>query len=197
VERLKRFYGTLEEAKEAANIDYDQYEVDCILGYRGDPSRRSSMEFELLFKAGDTLWKRYCRDIYDTIYFEDFCRSRPELLPLLTTHALHVKAMATLNKTPITEVVPGDICYLNMRFYGYEKYKNFNLPNFERIIYVTKITYGNYYKNNTEIDVHVPLFKQKLKAKHEFVIMYGNYKNVNTQNNMRLVDESMLASCRK
>jgi hypothetical protein len=192
VERLKRFYGDLVQAKNAANIDYDQYEVERILGYTGDPTSRASMEFEILFKAGDTLWKRYCRDIYDTTYFEEFCRARSELLPLLTTNAIYLKNIAKINRTPITEVVPDESCYMNMRFYGYAKYKSFNLPNHERIIYLTCIKYGKLSDNKCDINITVPLFKAKHVVKHQFVILYGNYKNIQFNNDIVLVDEVFL-----
>jgi putative transposase len=192
VERLKRYVGTEKQAKNAANIDYDQYEVDRIIGYTGDTSRRSEMQFELLFKAGDTLWKTYCKDIFDTTYFEDFCRSRPELLPLLTTVAVFNKNIAEINKTPITEFTTGDEAYMNLRFFGYKKYKSFGLPNHERIIYITRITYGNMSKNKCDININIPIFKKKYLVKHEFVVMFGNYKAVDTQKNMVLIDEDYL-----
>jgi hypothetical protein len=192
VERLKRYVGTEEQAKNAANIDYDQYEVDRIIGYTGDTSRRSEMQFELLFKAGDTLWKSYCKDIFDTTYFEDFCRSRPELLPLLTTVAVFNKNIAEINKTPITEFTTGDEAYMNLRFFGYKKYKSFGLPNHERIIYITRITYGNMSKNKCDTNINIPIFKKKYLVKHEFVVMFGNYKAVDTQKNMVLIDEDYL-----
>jgi hypothetical protein len=189
VERLKRFYGDMDQAK-SANVDYDQHEVDTILGYTGDPTNRSSMEFEILFRAGDSLWKKYCRDIYDTTYFEDFCRSHPELSPLLTTKAIHLKDMARINKSPIVEVKPNDIAYMNLRFYGYEKYKSFHLPNHERITYVIKIIYGELSTNQCDISVRIPLLKKCFIAKHQFVLMFGCYKSV--ESNIVLVDETFL-----
>jgi hypothetical protein len=194
VERLKRYVGTEEQAKEAANIDYDQYEVDRIIGYTGDTSRRTEMKFEILFKAGDSIWKTYCRDIYDTTYFEDFCRSRPELLPLLTTVSISNKRIAEINKTPITEFTIGEEAYMNLRFFGYEKYKSFQLPNHERITYITRITYGNLSKNKCDININIHMFKKKYLVKHEFIIMYGNYKKIDTQNNMVLVDDEFILS---
>ena len=108
VEKLKRYVGSHAQAKEAANAECDQYDVDCILGYRGDPSRRSDMEFELLFRAGDTLWKRYCKDIYVSVYFEEFCRARPKLRRLLTSESDSKAQTALINKTPITSFQSGD-----------------------------------------------------------------------------------------
>jgi hypothetical protein len=81
---------------------------------------------------------------------------------------------------------------MNLRFFGYKKYKSFGLPNHERIIYITRITYGNMSKNKCDININIPIFKKKYLVKHEFVVMFGNYKAVDTQKNMVLIDEDYL-----
>jgi hypothetical protein len=75
VDKLKRYVGTQQQAKRAADVDCDQYEVDKIIAYKGDPKRRSTIMFEVLYRAGDVHWVPYSKDIFDTIQYEDFCRS--------------------------------------------------------------------------------------------------------------------------
>ena len=194
VERLKRYYGKLEQAKEAANIDYDQHEVVCITGYKGNINQRKSMQFELLFKAGDKIWKYLCKDIYDTTYFEEYCRSHPELKPLLQTKQISDKYIRELNKQPITEFQPGDKAYVNLRYVGYEKYIKFNLPDHEYTTYLLEIQYGDLSSHDTEINVRIILQNKQLKVKHQWVEHFGCYKYVYTDRNMKLVDNIYLQS---
>jgi hypothetical protein len=51
------WHGTAEEAFRAAMLDNDQYIVDSIIAYRGDPDQRTSMEFEVQFNDGTVVWK--------------------------------------------------------------------------------------------------------------------------------------------
>ena len=55
VGRLKIFHGNRQEAFELAMLDGDQHLVDRILGWRGDPEQRTTMEFDVLFADGDTV----------------------------------------------------------------------------------------------------------------------------------------------
>ena len=192
VERLKRFYGTTEQAKEAANIDYDQHEVTCITGYRGDINQRKSMQFEIQFNAGDKIWKYFCKDIYETTYFEEYCRQHPELKPLLQTKQASEKYMRELNKQPIEEFHPGDTAYVNLRYVGYEKYMQFNLPNHEYMTYLMEIKYGALFNNGCDIEVTITLPKKRIKVKHQWVELYGCYKQVNTHMNMVLIDAEFI-----
>jgi hypothetical protein len=187
VENLKRYLGDAAQAKEAANIDYDQHEVDRILGYRGNPTRRSEMQFELLFRAGDTLWKYYCKDIYETLYFEEFCMSRPELRRLLTSESVSKAKASAINKAPIISIHTGDSAFMNLRFYGYDKYSTFGLPEHERLIYLVPITFGRHTANGKCITVHDEVLNYSFQAKHQTVIEYCSYRTVDEDKGMRLI----------
>ena len=80
VERLKPFFGSREDAVDLAKRDTDQYDVDRIVNYRGDPDTRTTMEFFVLFKSGDSVWLPYSQDIFQMVLlsarkdqFEEFC----------------------------------------------------------------------------------------------------------------------------
>jgi hypothetical protein len=190
VERLKRFVGTREQAIEAANTDYDQYQVNCILGYKGDPKLRSEMQFELLFNAGDTMWKTHCKDIYETVYFEEFCTSRQELRVLLTTEVITKKILSTLNKSIINEFTPNSNGYLNLRFYGYVTYNSFGLPDSDREVYVTPVEFKSLSKNKCDMNIRVPLFKQNILVKHEIIHYYCMTADKVQESQYKLVDIS-------
>jgi phospholipid-translocating ATPase len=204
VEQLKRFYGSEAEAKAAANIDQDQFEVERIIGYRGDPTKRSSIQFGLLFKAGDIVWKYYCKDIFDTQYFEDFCESRPELKRLLTTETI-AKAKTTainklpisetlvnskttaINKLPISETLVNSSAFMNLRIYGYDKYCKFNLSDSDSKIYLTSITFGQLNKTKSRIWIKDEKSKRKFQVDHATIIQYCAYDQVLEEKGMHLV----------
>jgi hypothetical protein len=50
--RLKYFFGSSEQAKNAALRDMDQYIVDALIAYRGDPLIRTSLSFYTRFMDG-------------------------------------------------------------------------------------------------------------------------------------------------
>ncbi len=79
MERLKPFFGTRSEAVELAKRDSDQFDVERILAYRGDPEIRTTMEFNVLFKSGDAVWLTYTRDIFQMVQFEYYCNDTPGL----------------------------------------------------------------------------------------------------------------------
>eukprot|EP00975_Prorocentrum_lima_P009494 2020621-Prorocentrum_lima.AAC.1 len=60
------------------------------------------MEFEVLFCDGTVKWLTYSKDIYDTIAYEDFCRSKPELSLLVYSASEQQKRMKEIAKQPIT-----------------------------------------------------------------------------------------------
>jgi hypothetical protein len=109
VSRLKIFHGGAEEAKKVAMIDNNQFVINEFKAYRGDPKIRTSIEFEVLFEDGSLVWLPWSKDIFETIQYESYCRSRPELYPLIFDAKTSLKRISELNKTPITEVNPGEL----------------------------------------------------------------------------------------
>ena len=72
VGRLKLFAGDQVSAREAAMRDQDQYAVDTILTYQGNPLRRSETRYYVRFNDGDERWLPYTSDLYDTVQFGEF-----------------------------------------------------------------------------------------------------------------------------
>lgn len=66
----------------------------------------------------DLVWLPWSPDVSNTQQFEAFCISRPELYTLLYSQAEAQKMIAAINRSPISEVKPGDIVYVDLRFYG-------------------------------------------------------------------------------
>ena len=80
-------------------------------------------------------------DISVTAQFEDFCRTRPELYQLLYSAAEATKMQATLNRTNKTEVQRGVDAFVNLRFFGSDRYQSLGLPNSDKVNYVVHFTY--------------------------------------------------------
>ena len=182
VTRLKLFHGTLEQAKEIAMLDQDQYLIDRILAYRGNPLTRTTMSFEVRFNDGSVVWKPWDRDLSDTIQFEDFCRSRIELYPLLHDAKLAQKLVREMNASPITEVTPGDKVWVDLRSYGATWYEGLSIPDVDHIRYVVEYVYVRWVgKKNLKIEAQCKAFKEFFVVDHDFVFRYGQMRRNDVQ----------------
>ena len=83
---LQVFRGTADEAAQLAELDDDQHAVDHIVGYSGDPEKRTTLQFYVLFKDGDKLWLDYSPDLSMTAAFEAYCSGIPCLRIVLLKH---------------------------------------------------------------------------------------------------------------
>jgi hypothetical protein len=176
VSRLKIFHGTLEDAKKMALLDNDQYEIDCLLAYKGDPLKRMRMTFLVRFKDTSEHWLEYSNDLAQTLQFEFYCNLHVELRPLLYTAAQTKTYLSQLNKTPITEVEPGDNVYVDLRCYGSDWFDTLNLPNQYFTRYMVLYTYENFNATRTRIKCYCPVFKERFIVNRDFVQRYGTIK---------------------
>ena len=189
VDRLKLFAGTEEEACDVARADFDQHVVSEIIAYRGDPERRSSMEFEVRFADGDVRWVPYSKDISETQQFEQFCTSHRPLSLLLFTTAVAARMRKDLNSRPITEVSPGDSVYVDIRSFGNPQfYVELALPDPDHTCYVVLGVYREWANpQHKKISLFFALFKQLCTVDHDYVLRYGSVK-VFDATHMVLVD---------
>jgi hypothetical protein len=117
VDRLSLFDGTRSEAFELAMRDRDQHLVERFLGYRGNVEKRETMEFLVQFTDEEApIWKRYDKDLADTMAFESYCTSLPQLEPLLDTAAKAARVKTELLRTRVdTSHHAGDVIYVNIK----------------------------------------------------------------------------------
>lgn len=174
VSKVKLFAGTLQDAFQTALEDYNQYEIETILTYAGDPLKRTALDFEVRFKDSSVLWLPYSKDLADTTHFEDFCRSRMELRLLLLTASLASQQLATWRSSAITLVKPGDTCYVLLRSYGQAWYLTLPLPDLLHTHYYVLHTYQSYVsKARRKITLFCPLFNESYPVDNTFVNLYG------------------------
>jgi hypothetical protein len=198
VDMIKPYFGTKTMAKRAALLDFDQYVVTAVLHYTGDPSVRTSLEFFIRFSDGDEHWQVYDRDLLHCEAFDDYCRSVPELWPLLHTDPQYRKVRTQLNKEPITELKPGDIIYVDLRSLDPHWYNNLlpglepNLPDEDKVTYVVPYLVGSW-KNaqHTKVAVSCALLQHSASWNHDKVKSWGSYSEV--QAGQVLVDDEFLS----
>lgn len=192
VTRVKLFPGSREQAFNVALLDYNQHVIDTILAYRGDPMTRTTMEFQVLFKDGSLVWLPYTRDLSDAVQFEAYCRSLPELMPLIYTVAVAKTRIQKINRTPIKAVAPGDVCFFDLRSYGATWYAGLQLPDPDHHLYLLSYKYIKFLnKQSTRIQVYCAIFDESFALDHFTVLAYGTRLSLDNMppDSYTLIDE--------
>jgi hypothetical protein len=187
--RLKPFLGTLEQAKEAALRDTEQYEIAEFIAYRGDPLIRTSMIFYIRFSDGCHHWKEWSNDLFSTQQYETFCASIPQLFPLIYLSKVASTLIKEINSQPILTVSPGTTVYMDLRAIGAGWYESLNLPNSDFSVYVVPLSYTGWQnKQHTKIQATIPSLDCQWTGRSAlntfFVKSYGN--SIDLQPNMTL-----------
>jgi hypothetical protein len=187
VSKLKLFYGSEISAKELALRDYDQYWLDSIITYSGDPEKRSTLQFKIKYQDNDISWVPYCPDIYNTKQFDEFCTINPELRILFISADAANKHIAQMNKSAIINFNVGDTIYYKLSSLGYDWYNELNLPNNDDITYLVEGVIVK--KISTKLfTIHSAIF-DKNKKKYLFdagaywFYAYGHFKLSDISNN--------------
>ena len=154
---------------------------------------RTSMEFYIRFKDGSTIWRTWDKDLFDSIPYEEYCRSKPPLFQLVYTINVAKQEAARLNKLPITEVSPGDLVYVDLRWYGAEWYRQINLPDKDFKTYVVVFRYERLASQNRKIVGYCETLNDRFTFDHVFVREYGSVKKLDADY-MILVDSEFLKS---
>ena len=147
VSRLKLFVGNATQAFSCALRDNNQYTIKSIPAHRGNPLIRKSMSFHVLFDDDSLVWKFWNHDLFNTILYEIYCRSLPQLHPLLTSVSISAIEIKRIKNTAISLVVPGDVVYVDIRSYGYDWFASLNLPNSDYTTYVVFLKYTSWFNS--------------------------------------------------
>lgn len=192
VERLKLYTGSREDAEKVALLDYDQYEIEEILYYRGNVDLRTNMEFYVKFKDGDEKWITWSQDLFNSVPYEDFCRKHSPLLPLLFTVEEAERQKKQINATPVTEVSPGTDIYLDLRQRGGSAwYNSIGLQDSEKLTYVLPCTYLRWVgRERKKLRIHCSVTNEEWSVDHYFVKRYGSCQEF-TPESMVLVDADL------
>ena len=192
VQALNIFAATKEEAVNLAMADINHYEIADILLARGDPMKRTTMEFFIRFMDDTEVWVPLNKDLFDLPVYEDFVRARPPLSPLLYPAAAVPKYIRDLNKPPITEVQPGDSVFVDLRSWGPLWYATLGLPDADAITYVVACRYSHWVKHSKALALECPVLQETHSVTRHFVLWYGRC-TVFDPDTMRLVDAALLS----
>jgi hypothetical protein len=191
VSRLKVFHGSQEDAKKLACLDYEQHEVEAVTAHCGDPLKRSTMEFEILFRDGEIQWLKFSPDIFATVPYELYCRSRSYLLPLLVSVEQAAVQLKTIKGKPISSVAPGDTVYVDLRedpawYYGLDD----TLPDVFHSVYVWVVQYVEWVREPKKIRTYTPVLDEYRDVENYWVFAYGSVLSVPT--GATVVDEAFV-----
>ena len=175
VTRIKPFIGSREEAYELAKKDTDQFEVDSIQAYRGDPETRTTMEFLIRFMDGDQTWLPYSQDIFQMQQFETFCVETPGLYFLQYSFSVARSRIKDINLQPITMLGPGHSIYVDIRTFGELWYQTVGLPDMFTTRYVDKWTITGWKKEPLKLFGYSDVFNAHYILNHEGVMKWGRW----------------------
>ena len=160
VDRVKPFFGTYEQAISIARHDQHQYDIVSFNFYSGNPFIRTSMVFNVTFEDG-TIDLPYGGDFIFSRQFEEYCKSQPELFPLLFPAKIALQKIKQMQSLAITDFQPGMDGFVNIRIYDGRKsmwFDSLKLPIKDKS-YITPIRFTKWYGSNQRvIEAIVPIF---------------------------------------
>ena len=150
------------------------------------------MSFHVKFNDDTIVWKNWNNDLYNTVPYESYCRSLPQLHPLLTSVFLSAIEFKRIKNTEISLVVPNDTVYVDLRSYGFKWYSSLDLPDSDYSNYVVMLTYTSWFDSkHLQINGTVSVFNEQWCANKSltanFVYYWGHTKNLDSSN-MILID---------
>ena len=140
-EQVKPFFGTRDEASDAALLDRDERKFDCIINWKGDPQRRTHCDFRVKWTDGTYSWEQWKREnISDTLQYEEYINRTPELMPLRSETAKEYALKRTALRKQAVSVSVNDILYVDFRTWNtdFENpwFDRLNLPDSDDVQYV-------------------------------------------------------------
>jgi hypothetical protein len=162
VSRAKPFFGTQSEAYEMATRDRDQFVIEEIIAYVGDPAKRTTLQFQVKYADGDMLWIPYSQDLFQSVPYENFIRERPHLFPLLFSTTKAKEEIKSFSKQVITEYTTGDELLVNLRSFGELWYQSLELPDVHTAVYVVPYRVEQISKNKRILTINSEIYKGKV-----------------------------------
>jgi len=141
VTRLKLFIETRNEAYKVAILDADQFVIQKIHLWRGDPAKRYEMFFYTEFTDGDKVLLPYFKDLSRSAQFEEFVFSQTQLFSWRFNANDAPKRITAMRREPIRGVNIGDVFYLDLRHWGYAWFGDLDLPDTYATTYVVTCEY--------------------------------------------------------
>ena len=145
------------------------------MAYRGDPQLRSKTEFLLEYEGVIIRWKSWDQDLFDSIPYEPYCRTVPQLRPMVLTVLLSNAEALCINHQPIIIVRPRMIGYMDLRWFPFDWYAGLSFPDEDTTTYVLKYRYGDYTNDNQfKIRIKFDITGDEYVLNHYSVLMWGS-----------------------
>jgi len=193
VTRVKMFHGSEEDGYKAALLDADQHVIRQILQWKGDPLKRTTMEFKVEFADGDVIWIPYSKDLDDSVQYGDFIESHSVLYPLRFKASMVSKQLNSIRKQPIISVRPDDIVYVELRCaFGVEWYDTLDIPNKYDVLYMVVVQYLKWRdRTHRHIQPKVLVLDEIMRDWDSYdVFSYGSNKEL--LDTMVIIDEAFV-----
>ena len=145
MDRLKPFFGTIDQAIMLAKLDNNQYDIASINYFTGNPHLRTSMTFNVTFNLGNTLESLdlpYSNDLACAQQFVDFVERTPYLFPLTATADRAKRLISQKNRTAYPALFNFK-CLLHLRYFdGIDRswFDSLNLPDKTKT-YVVEVSF--------------------------------------------------------
>ena len=194
VSRLKPFFGDMSDALEVAKLDKNQFNIVSINHFSGNPHRRTSLSFNITFEDG-VVDRKYDADLAGSMQYQDYVEGRKYLFPLRFKTVMEAReAIAALNRTAIGSPVPGEVVFLDLRFFdGYGKdvsewFDSLGLENKERV-HVTRAVCGKLLAGGKRILMTLPVFGRVVRLNMFDVVACVHTHDMVDEDDFVIVDE--------
>jgi hypothetical protein len=197
VSTIKPYFGSLEAAKRAALLDFDQFEIVAVLNYVGEPESRKTIEFQIQYADGDVLWKLWDTDLFNCQAYEVFCEARPELWSCALTVEVARRERMILNRAAIQGLTEGEEILVDLRALGAMWYNGYGidsldppLPNEDTSMYVVVFKVGKFSNSDRKVTVHCATLDVNVVWNADMCKCWGQYRHLETH--MTRVDAEFL-----
>ena len=185
VESLKIYGGARDTAFDAARRDQDQHVIQRIVTHRGDVKKRTDLVFTVEFADGDIKDLEYSKDLFDSIPYEDYCRSKPYLKHLLFNTK---EANNFIKSHQLPQLKTNQIVYLDIMIYGNGWYYKLQLPDPDTTTYVSRFRITKVSKSHVDMVNPMTNDNHRLKAYDFYCFVHLEFDSAN----MTLIDEAFV-----
>lgn len=185
-----------EDLYEIAKRDSNEFDVVNIIGHKGNPTARLTVQFLILFEGEkNPLWVNFSADLMKNSKIQEYIETTPCLEVLKMTAEEAKKYIQSLKKV-ITEVKVGDLVYIDLRSFSLEDngewYESLGLPHPYEQKYVVEGKYAKAarFDKGKQIAIQYEVLKKKQDYNYPFIKWYGTDKTLTSD--MILVDSAFI-----
>ena len=161
------------EAVQVAQADFDEFFIEEIISYKGNPNKRSTVQFLCRWRDEEELWRGYGADLAATDAYRRFLEKFPETKALaFATAEEAARAQRSMQRQGPTAHMLNQAVYVPLRSYGWPDDNGWyderlpNLPNRVTARYYVRGQLGRAIKRNAKgrldgVKLTVPVFNME------------------------------------